>query len=128
MRPDRRKLKRAQLIQRVRTVERMQSAVAASDAEATRARLSGVAERTRSLVEHYAQRSGDMVAADLRSGKAMSDQLQKLSELSERQAEEAELLSQTKREDFAQSDMRLRKAAEGTRDLAKLVIAGIENG
>ncbi|HAV80849.1 MAG TPA: hypothetical protein DCX55_09045, partial [Erythrobacter sp.] len=104
MRPDRRKLKRAQLIQRVRTVERMQSAVAASDAEATRARLSGVAERTRSLAEHYAQRSGDMVAADLRSGKAMSDQLQKLSELSERQAEEAELLSQTKREDFAQSD------------------------
>ena len=96
MRPDRRKLKRAQLIQRVRTVERMQSAVAASDAEATRARLSGVAERTRSLAEHYAQRSGDMVAADLRSGKAMSDQLQKLSELSERQAEEAELLSQTK--------------------------------
>ena len=60
--------------------------------------------------------------------KAMSDQLQKLSELSERQAEEAELLSQTKREDFAQSDIRLRKAAEGTRDLAKLVISGIENG
>ena len=69
-----------------------------------------------------------MVAADLRSGKAMGEQLQKLSELSEKQAEEAELLSRSKREDFAQSDLRLRKAEESTRDLVKTIVAGLEKG
>ena len=128
MTPERKKLKRAQLIQRVRTVERMQSAAAASEAEATRTRLSGVAERTRTLAAHYAQRADDMVGADLRSGKAMGEQLQKLSELSEKQAEEAELLSRSKREDFAQSDLRLRKAEESTRDLVKTIVAGLEKG
>ena len=44
----------------------MQSVAAASEAEATRARLYGVAERTRSLAAHYAQREGDIVGADLR--------------------------------------------------------------
>ena len=69
-----------------------------------------------------------MVAADLRSRKAMGEQLQKLSELSEKQAEEAELLSRSKREDFAQSDLRLRKAEESTRDLVKTIVAGLEKG
>jgi len=126
--PEKRKLKRAQLIERIRKVEHMQSAVAASEAEATRARLHGVAERTRSLAEHYSHRQGDMVGADLRSGNAMRDQLQKLTELSEKQAEEAELQSQAKREMLAQSDLRLRKAEEGTRDLVRTIIAGLEKG
>ena len=128
MTPERRKLKRAQLIQRVRTVERMQSAAAASEAEATRTRLSGVAERTRTLAAHYAQRADDMVGADLRSGKAMGDQLQRLTELSEKQAEEAELQSQAKREVLAQSDMRLRKAKESRRDLVRQIVASLEKG
>ena len=68
------------------------------------------------------------MAADLRSGKAMGEQLQKLSELSEKQAEEAELLSRSKQEDFAQSDLRLRKAEESTRDLVKTIVAGLEKG
>lgn len=128
MAPERKKLKRAQLIQRIRTVERMQSAAAASEAEATRVRLFGVAERTRSLAAHYAPRAGDMVGADLRSGKAMLDQLQKLTELSEQQAVEADRQSQARREDFAKSDLRLRMAEESTRDLVKTIVAGLERG
>ena len=128
MTPERRKLRRAELIQRVRSVERMQSVAAASEAEATRARLFGVAERTRSLAAHYAQREGDIVGADLRSGKAMGDQLQRLTELSEKQAEEAELQSQAKREVLAQSDMRLRKAKESRRDLVRQIVASLEKG
>ncbi|MAG40413.1 MAG: hypothetical protein CL951_00615 [Erythrobacteraceae bacterium] len=128
MTPERRKLRRAELIQRIRSVERMQSVAAASEAEATRARLFGVAERTRSLAAHYAQREGDIVGADLRSGKAMGDQLQRLTELSERQAEEAELQSQAKREVLAQSDMRLRKAKESRRDLVRQIVASLEKG
>ena len=128
MTPERRKLRRAELIQRIRSVERMQSVAAASEAEATRARLFGVAERTRSLAAHYAQREGDIVGADLRSGKAMGDQLQRLTELSEKQAEEAELQSQAKREVLAQSDMRLRKAKESSRDLVRQIVASLEKG
>ena len=128
MTPERRKLRRAELIQRIRSVERMQSVAAASEAEATRARLFGVAERTRSLAAHYAQREGDIVGADLRSGKAMGDQLQRRTELSERQAKEAELQSQAKREVLAQSDMRLRKAKESRRDLVRQIVASLEKG
>lgn len=128
MTPERRKLRRAELIQRIRSVERMQSVAAASEAEATRARLFGVAERTRSLAAHYAQREGDIVGADLRSGKAMGDQLQRLTELSEKQAEEAELQSQAKREVLAQSDMRLRKAKESRQDLVRQIVASLEKG
>ena len=128
MTPERRKLRRAELIQRIRSVERMQSVAAASEAEATRARLFGVAERTRSLAAHYAQREGDIVGADLRSGKAMRDQLQKLTELSEKQAEEADLHSQAKREVLAQTDMRLRKAKESRRDLVRQIVASLEKG
>ena len=128
MTPERRKLRRAELIQRIRSVERIQSVAAASEAEATRARLFGVAERTRSLAAHYAQREGDIVGADLRSGKAMGDQLQRLTELSEKQAEEAELQSQAKREVLAQSDMRLRKAKESRRDLVRQIVARLEKG
>ena len=128
MTPERRKLRRAELIQRIRSVERMQSVAAASEAEATRARLFGVAERTRSLAALYAQREGDIVGADLRSGKAMGDQLQRLTELSEKQAEEAELQSQAKREVLAQSDMRLRKAKESRRDLVRQIVASLEKG
>ena len=128
MTPERRKLRRAELIQRIRSVERMQSVAAASEAEATRARLFGVSERTRSLAAHYAQREGDIVGADLRSGKAMGDQLQRLTELSEKQAEEAELQSQAKREVLAQSDMRLRKAKESRQDLVRQIVASLEKG
>ena len=128
MTPERKKLRRAELIQRIRSVERMQSVAAASEAEATRARLFGVAERTRSLAAHYAQREGDLVGADLRSGKTMGDQLQRLTELSKKQAEEAELHSQAKREVLAQSDMRLRKAKDSTRDLVRQIVASLEKG
>lgn len=128
MTPRQRKLKRAQLIQRVRAVDRMQSAAAAGEAEAMRSRLAGVAERTRNLASHYADYQGEMVGADLRRGKAMHDQLQKLSELSEKQAEEAQLDSQAKQELFAQSDRRLRKAEENTRDLVRKIVSSIENG
>jgi len=124
--PERRKFKRAQLIQRVRSVERKQSALAASEAEAARTRLAGVAERTRNLAAHYAKHSGEMVGADLRSGKAMHDQLQKLSELSEKQALEAQLQSQAKQEMLAMSDRRLRKAEESTEELAREIIAKLQ--
>ncbi len=125
MTPEQRKLKRARLIQRVRAVERSQSAAAASEAEATRARLSGVAARTRSLAEHYARQSGVLVAADLRSGKVMRDHLLQLSQISAQQAEEADQRSEIVRQEFAQSDRRLRRAEEETRELVRSIVTAL---
>lgn len=125
MTPEQRKLKRARLIQRVRAVERSQSAAAASEAEATRARLSGVAARTRSLAEHYARQNGALVAADLRSGKVMRDHLLQLSQISAQQAEEADQRSEVVRQEFAQSDRRLRRAEEETRELVRSIVTAL---
>lgn len=99
--------------------------MSASDAEVTRARLFAVVERTRNLAAHYAHCEGDMVGADLRSGQVMREQLRKLTALSELQAKEANLLSQTKREEFAKSDQRLRKVEERARELAARIIADL---
>lgn len=125
MTPEQRKLKRARLIQRVRAVERSQSAAAASEAEATRARLSGVAERTRSLAQHYSRQDGALVASDLRSGKVMRDHLQQLSQISAQQAQEADERSEVVRQEFAQSDRRLRRAEEDTRDLVRQIVTAL---
>ncbi|EDL49935.1 hypothetical protein [Erythrobacter sp. SD-21] len=122
---ERKKLQRAKLIQRIRTVERTRSAAVASDAEATRMRLFAVAERTRSLAEHYSQRNGDMLAGELRSGQAMREQLQKLTHLSTEQATAAEQHSQAKLQEFAQSDQRMRKAEESKRELARRIVENL---
>lgn len=122
MAPDLRKLKRARLIERIRTVERGRSALAASEAEQTRRHLFGVAERTRSLARHYALQEGELVGADLRSGKAMRDQLQQLTVLSERHASDAERRSDVSLEDLAGAERRLKQAEEDRRDLVRVIV------
>lgn len=72
---ERRRLKRARLIERVRTVEKGRAALASAEAEALSSRLSGVADKTRTLASHYA--GSDMIATsdDLRRLTAMQHQL-----------------------------------------------------
>ena len=106
MPPDKRKLKRARLIERVRTVEKSRSALAASEAEALRERLFGVAERTRSLARYYAEKDDALTGMDLRSGKAMQDQL-----------EHATL------GDLAAAERRRKRAFEDRRDLVKAIVS-----
>ena len=67
-----------------------------------------MAERTRNLAAHYGRREGEMVAADLRGGKAMGEQLQKLSELRKSRPRKPNCCRAAR--EVAQSDLRLRKA------------------
>ncbi|MEO1969651.1 MAG: hypothetical protein ABGW87_13200 [Sphingomonadaceae bacterium] len=122
MKPDPRKLKRAKLIERVRTVERSRLALAASEAEALRKRLSGVAERTRSLADHYAQQSGLVTGAELRRGKTMQGQLQQLSAMSRQHACEAEKRSDQSLDELAAAERRLKRAQEDRRDLVRSIV------
>lgn len=78
---DRRRLKRAKLIERVRTVEKGRAARVSAEAEAFSARLSGVAEKTRALASHYAASQGIETADDLRRSTAMRQQLHTLGAL-----------------------------------------------
>ena len=126
MKIDPRKLKRARLLERIRTVERSRSALAASEAEATRQRLFGVAERTRSLARHYAQQDDAMIGTDLRGAKAMQDQLQQLCALSEQHAEEAEQRSEATMDELASAERRMRRAEEDRRSLARAIVADLE--
>ena len=57
MTSEQRRLKRTRLIERVRTVEQRESALAAAQAEVQRARLDAVSAKTRSLAAHYASLS-----------------------------------------------------------------------
>ena len=123
MPPDKRKLKRARLIERVRTVEKSRSALAASEAEALRLRLFGVAERTRSLARHYAQKDDAMTGMDLRSGKAMQGQLEQLVAVSARQAQDAERRSDATLEDLAAAERRRKRAVEDRRDLVQSIVS-----
>ncbi|WP_454598479.1 hypothetical protein [Qipengyuania sp. SM2507] len=127
MKIDPRKLKRARLLERIRTVERSRSALAASEAEATRQRLFGVAERTRSLARHYAQQDDAMIGTDLRGAKAMQDQLQQLCALSEQHAEEAEQRSEATMDELASAERRMRRAEEDRRSLARAIVADLEH-
>ena len=122
MPPDKRKLKRAKLIERVRTVEKSRSALAASEAEALRLRLFGVAERTKSLARYYAEKDDALTGMDLRSGKAMQDQLEHLVAVSSRQAEEAEKRSDATLEELAASERRRKRAEGDRRDLVRAIV------
>ena len=123
MPPDKRKLKRARLIERVRTVEKSRSALAASEAEALRERLFGVAERTRSLARYYAEKDDALTGMDLRSGKAMQDQLEHLVAVSSKQAAEAEKRSDATLGDLAAAERRRKRAFEDRRDLVNAIVS-----
>lgn len=122
MTPERRKLRRARLIERIRVVERSRSALAASEAEALRKRLTGVAERTRSLADHYARQQGIATGADLRSGKAMQGQLQQLSTVSAQHATEAAQRSDASLDELAVAERRLKRAQEDRRELVRAIV------
>jgi len=118
MTAEQRRLKRTHLIERVRTVEQRQSALAAADAEAQRARLDAVSAKTRALAAHYAGATGATDAQSLRRSGAMSSHLRDLSHTAERYAQEARSQSEASMAALAQTERRRRRAEEDYRDAA----------
>lgn len=119
-------VKRARLFERIRTVERSRSALAASEAEETRKRLVGVADRTRTLAQHYAHHEGTMSGTDLRGAKAMQGQLHDLCVLSSQHAQDAEKRSEDTLGELAVAERRLRRAEEERRGLVRKIVTHIE--
>lgn len=119
MKDDRAKLRRAKLIERVRRAEKRRVGAEAFAAEARRAKLAGISERTLRLGQAYAGRSSIADGAELRSVVALSAQLHSLGLTAARQADHARLEADARLADLASADRRHKRAEEERRGLAK---------
>lgn len=122
MKDDRRRLRRAHLIERIRETDKRRAATAAHAAEVARAKLAGISERTLSLGEAYAGRSSIADGAELRSVVALSTQLHALGVTAARQADRARLEADTKMAELASADRRHKRAGEERRGLIRQLL------
>jgi len=118
MKDDRAKLRRAKLIERVRRADKQRVAADAYAAEARRAKLAGISERTLLLGQAYAGRSAIGDGAELRSVVALSAQLHALGLTAARQADHARQEADARLADLASADRRHKRAEEKHRGLA----------
>jgi hypothetical protein len=118
MKDDRARLRRAKLIERVRRTDRHLAAAEAYAAEARRARLAGISERTLSLGEAYSGRIEIGDGAELRGVIALSAQLRELGATAARQADDARREADARLADLASADRRHKRADEQRRGLA----------
>jgi len=122
MADDRRRLRRAQLIERLRTAEHRQAAAQAHEAEEARRKLASLSERTEALARLYAVGEGTLHAADLRSASLLGAHLRDLGRTAGAQAEHARTHADAKLADLAAADRR-RTRAEGERRDLQLAVA-----
>jgi hypothetical protein len=119
MKDERSKLRRAKLIERVRRTEKQRATADAFAAEARRARLAGISERTLLLGQAYAGRETIGDGAELRSVVALSTQLHALGVTAARQADHARREADARLADLASADRRHKRADEERRGLAQ---------
>jgi len=118
MTDDRTKLRRAKLIERVRRTDKHNAAAEAFAAEARRAKLAGLSERTLLLGQAYAGRAAVCDGAELRSVVALSAQLHALGVTAAKQADHARHEADARLADLASADRRHKRADEQQRGLA----------
>lgn len=121
MTSDRGRLRRARLIERMRSAEHRQAAAEAHRAEAVRQKLEQLSERTRTLAQVYALRDTSRDGADLRSASVLGSHLHDLGATASRQAADARREADDRLADLAVADRRLQRAEEGRRDLARAI-------
>lgn len=126
MTSDTSRLRRARLIERLRSAEHRQAAAEAHRAEAVREKLQQLSERTRSLSQLYALRDTSRDGSDLRSASLLGSHLHDLGATAARQAADAEREADDRLADLAVADRRLQKAEEGHRDLARAIVERAE--
>lgn len=119
MTDDRNRLRRAKLIERVRRTEKQRAAADAFAAEARRAKLAGISERTFLLGQAYAARETIGDGAELRSVVALSAQLHTLGVTAAKQADHARVEADAKLAQLASADRRHKRADEERRGLAQ---------
>ncbi len=121
MASNRSRLRRAGLIERMRSAEHRQAAAEAHRAEAVRQKLEQLSDRTRTLSQLYALRDTSRDGADLRSASLLGSHLHDLGATAARQAADARREADDRLADLAAADRRLQKAEEGRRDLARTI-------
>lgn len=117
MNPDKARLRRVQVIERMRQAEKQAAAAEAHRAELVRQKLETLCLRTRSLAQVYAIRDRAVDAADLRTASIMGLHLRQLGRSAETQAEQARLTADARLSDLATAERR-RARAEDDRKLA----------
>jgi hypothetical protein len=123
---DKSRLRRARLIERMRSAEHRQAASEAHRAEAVRQKLEQLSERTRTLAQIYALRDTSRDGADLRSATLLGSHLHDLGATASQQAADARREADQRLADLAAADRRLQKAEEGRRDLARSIVVRAE--
>lgn len=116
------RLRRARLIERVRSAEQRQAASQAYQAEAVRLKLEQLSERTRSLAQLYALRDTAEDAADLRGAAILGTHLRELGQTATRQAHEARREADDRLADLAAAERRLQRAGESRRELHRSIL------
>ena len=122
---DRARLRRAKLIERVRSAEQRQAAGDAFRAEAVRHKLEQLSERTRSLGQLYAFRDSLADGADLHAASIVGGHLRELGNTATRQADQAREEADRKLADLASAERRRHRAEESRRELHRSVLEQI---
>jgi hypothetical protein len=116
------RLRRARLIERVRSAEQRKAASDAYQAEAIRLKLEQLSERTRSLAQLYALRDTAEDAADLRGAAILGSHLRQLGHTASRQANEARREADNRLAELAAAERRLQRAGESRRELHRSIL------
>ena len=119
---DKSRLRRARLIERVRSAEQRKAATEAYRAEAVRVKLEQLSERTRSLAQLYTLRDTAEDAAELRGAAILGAHLRELGHKAARQASEARREADVRLAELAVADRRLQRAEEGRRELHRAML------
>ncbi len=119
---DKARLRRARLIERVRSAEKRKAAAEAFHAEAVRHKLEQLSERTRSLAQLYALRDRAGDGADLRSASVLGSHLRELGNAAAQQADQARREADGKLADLATAERRRQQAEDGRRALHNSVL------
>ena len=122
MTSDKSRLRRAQLIERVRSAEQRKAATEAHRAEAVRVKLEQLSERTRSLAQLYVMRDTAEDAAELRGAAILGAHLRELGHKATLQANEARREADMRLAELAVADRRLQRAEESRRELHRATL------
>lgn len=123
MTPDKARLKRVRLIERIRAVEQRKAASDAFQAEAVRQRLERLSEKTRSLAQLYSLRDHAADGAELASAAVMGAQLRQLGRTADAQAAQAKADADAKLMQLASAERRHKRATEQRQDAHKVLLA-----
>lgn len=117
------RLRRAILIERVRSAEYRRAAADAQAAQAVRDKLEGLSERTRTLAALYSLRDTARDGADLAAATMLSAHLREIGRAASAQADNARAEAEARFAELARAERRRQRSAEDRRDMAALLMA-----